>query len=153
MRIWKLALFTVFATALSVPALAQADGEAALSAEKSEQYGSYLTDGQGRTLYLFTSDQPGTGDSQPQSNCYDNCASAWPPYTIEGQPQVGEGLDPALVGTLERDDGSTQLTYGGWPLYYFIKDQAAGDINGQDVHGFDGEWYLVSPDGSKNDAE
>lgn len=152
MPVRTLALFTVLA-ALSAPALAQSDGDAVLSVANSDQYGRYLTDGQGRTLYLFTKDQPGEGDSAATSNCHDDCAGAWPPHTAEGEPQVGEGLDQEKVGTLERDDGATQLTYGGWPLYRFVKDQAAGDVNGQDVHGFDGEWYLLSPDGSKNDAE
>lgn len=153
MPVWKLALFTAVATAISASALAQADGDTALSVEQSDQYGSYLADGQGRTLYLFTRDQRGEGDNQAKSQCHDECAEAWPPHTVEGEPQAGEGLDQELMGSIEREDGTTQLTYGGWPLYRFVKDQAAGDVNGQDVHGFDGEWYLVSPDGSKNEAE
>ena len=32
---------------------------------------------------------------------------------------------------MERDDGSTQTTYGGWPLYYFAAD-TAGDLSGQE---------------------
>ena len=153
MQVWKLALATTFATAFALPALAQSSGDTALSVEKSDQYDSYLSDSQGRTLYLFTKDEQGEGDSQAKSNCQDKCAEVWPPHTVEGEPQVGEGLDQELVSTIEREDGSTQLTYGGWPLYRFAKDQAAGDVNGQDVHGFDGEWYLLSPDGNKNDAE
>lgn len=40
-----------------------------------------------------------------------------------------------------------ELTYGGWPLYYFEKDRGSGTARGQDVHGFGAEWYLVTPSG------
>ena len=42
-----------------------------------------------------------------------------------------------------------QVTYNGWPLYYFIKDKAPGDTMGQDVKGFGAEWYLVMPSGKE----
>ena len=45
------------------------------------------------------------------------------------------------LGTIEREDGGTQVTYNGWPLYYFAFDNTAGDTNGQDS--FD-VWYVVS---------
>ncbi len=54
-----------------------------------------------------------------------------------------------LIGTFERDDGKMQVTYGGWPLYHFVRDKAPGDTNGQDVEGFGAEWYLVSPSGEE----
>ena len=57
---------------------------------------------------------------------------------------AGEGVDATLLGTITRDDGSTQVTYNGWPLYYFHEDAAAGDTNGQ---GLGGVWFLVSPEG------
>jgi len=57
---------------------------------------------------------------------------------------AGEGIDESLLGTVERDDGSTQTTYGGWPLYYFAADTAPGDLNGQGV----GEnWFVIDPSG------
>jgi predicted lipoprotein with Yx(FWY)xxD motif len=37
-----------------------------------------------------------------------------------------------------------QVTYNGWPLYYFSGDSAAGSTNGQ---GHDNEWFLVAPSG------
>jgi predicted lipoprotein with Yx(FWY)xxD motif len=57
---------------------------------------------------------------------------------------AGEGVDATLLGTITRDDGSTQVTYNGWPLYYFHEDAAPGDTNGQGVGGV---WFLVSPEG------
>ena len=51
-----------------------------------------------------------TKDTENTSNCYDDCAAAWPPVLSEGEPTLGEGLDAALVGTTERTDGAAQVT-------------------------------------------
>ena len=50
------------------------------------------------------------------------------------------------MGTTARTDGTTQVTYNGWPLYYWIKDQKPGDATGQDVGGV---WYVLSPTGEE----
>jgi len=122
-----------------------ADGAAADDAEVTlavadSPLGDHLVDGEGNTLYLFTDDSDGT------STCTDGCLEAWPALTVEGDPDWGEGVDGDLVDTIEReDDGSTQVTYDGMPLYTFASDEAPGDVDGQasgDV------WYVVAPDGS-----
>lgn len=102
--------------------------------------GAHLVDGAGLTLYLFDNDEPGV------SNCTDDCLASWPPLTVDGDPAVGDGVDGALVGTIEReDDGSTQVTYDGMPLYFWAGDAAPGDVNGQGVNDV---WWVVAPDGS-----
>jgi predicted lipoprotein with Yx(FWY)xxD motif len=101
--------------------------------------GTFLTDGDGRTLYLFTPDSPGV------STCTDACLQVWPALVTDGAPQASGMADPALLGTLVRDDGSIQVTYAGWPLYRFAGDTDPGDVNGQ---GVDGVWFLIAPDGS-----
>lgn len=111
-----------------------------------DEFGDYLTDGRMRALYMFTADEQGTDDSDPVSNCSDGCLEAWPPLTIEGEPQVGPAAEPDMVGELERDDGTTQVTYNGWPLYYYAEDEP-GDTSGHDVEGGGGEWYLLNPQG------
>lgn len=98
--------------------------------------GSILVDGDGNTLYLFTPDEQG------ESVCYDGCATAWPPLVDEFT--AGDGIDATLLGTAPRTDGTNQLTYNGWPLYYFANDAAAGDVNGQGVNDV---WYVLSPTG------
>ena len=60
------------------------------------------------------------------------------------EAMAGEGVDSTLLGTITRDDGTTQVTYNGWPLYYFAGDTAASDTAGQ---GLGGVWFLVSPTG------
>ena len=57
---------------------------------------------------------------------------------------AGEGADTALIDVIERDDGSSQLTYNDQPLYYFAEDEGPGDVNGQAAGD---AWYLVSPSG------
>jgi len=98
--------------------------------------GSVIVDSEGNVLYLFTP------DNQGDSVCYDQCAEAWPPLT--GTVTAGDGLDPALLGTAPRTDGDDQVTYNGWPLYYFFQDAAPGDTNGQGVNDV---WYVLDAAG------
>jgi superoxide dismutase, Cu-Zn family len=119
----------------------EADAEeqrATVQVAEHETYGEYLTDGEGRALYLFLNDEQG------ESVCYDQCAQNWPPLLTTEDAEAGEGVDGDLLGTIERQDGSLQVTYNDWPLYYFINDAEPGDVSGQGV----GEaWYLVSLEG------
>lgn len=115
---------------------------AAVVAVASADAGEILVDGEGRSLYRFLNDT-----EQGASTCVDACLDNWP--ILEGEAQAGEGADGAALGTLTRNDGATQVTYDGWPLYYFAGDSAAGDTNGQGVGDV---WYLVAPDGSTVDA-
>src|SRR6185369_7267950 len=52
----------------------------------------------------------------------------------------------SLLGTTTRKDGATQVTYNSWPLYYYEKDKAPGDVTGQDVGGV---WFVLSAAGDK----
>jgi predicted lipoprotein with Yx(FWY)xxD motif len=100
--------------------------------------GTILTDSDGNTLYVFFADADG------ESTCYDECADNWPAFVTEGDPAAGRRIDASLLGTTERTDGSIQVTYAGWPLYYFAGDEQPGDTNGQDVGDV---WYVIAPDG------
>lgn len=93
-------------------------------------------DGRGVTLYVFTRDEQGA------SVCYEECAAAWPALT--GGVEASDGVDPAKLGTVARDDGPRQVTYNGRPLYYFAGDESPGDIKGQ---GLNDVWFAVSPTG------
>lgn len=100
--------------------------------------GEILVDAEGRTLYMFDQDQRGA------STCYEGCEPNWPPLVVDSEPVAGAGVDQALLGTVEREDGSQQVTYADWPLYYYAQDSAAGDLNGQSV---DGVWWVLGPTG------
>lgn len=107
---------------------------------QNDALGSFLVDDKGMTLYLFTKDTPNT------SNCYDKCATAWPPLITTGNPVAGDGIDASLLSTTTRTDGSVQVTYNGWPLYYYEKDKVPGDVTGQDVGDV---WFVISPAGDQ----
>ena len=109
---------------------------------KDDKLGSFLVDDKGMTLYLYTKDVPNT------SNCYDKCATAWPPLLTTGNPVAGDGVVASKFGTTTRKEGTTQVTYNGWPLYYYVKDTKPGDVIGQDVGSV---WYVISPAGEEID--
>jgi predicted lipoprotein with Yx(FWY)xxD motif len=119
------------AAGLLLSTLALADGGPAVG--QKEGLGRFLTDGTGRTLYLFKKDTPG------QSACQGECLAKWPAYLAEGAPV---GLDAKDFATITRPDGKKQTTYKGQPLYYFAADQASGDAKGQGVKEV---WYVVAP--------
>ncbi|MEJ6392119.1 hypothetical protein V8J82_02565 [Gymnodinialimonas sp. 2305UL16-5] len=81
------------------------------------------------TLYTFTQDAPN------QSNCYDNCASAWPPFLAADTAQP-EGA----LGIVTRRDGARQWALNGQPLYFWQGDAAPGDVTG---HGVGGVWFVA----------
>lgn len=114
-----------------------------LKVTDQEPYGAYLVDANGSSLYLFMGDS-----AKNVSNCYSECAEAWPPLLSKEGLETGEGLEEAMVSTITRREGSSQVTYNGWPLYYYAKDQAPGQTKGQDTSSFGAEWYLISPEGT-----
>lgn len=121
---------------------AAAGGSATTVETHASPLGTYLTDGSGRTVYVFAAD---TGAS---STCTGACATEWPPVTTDGSATAKGKVDAGSLGTTTRDDGSTQVTYMGHPLYYFADDDSAGDMNGQGEDDFGGLWSVVGPDGS-----
>lgn len=101
--------------------------------------GSVLVDGAGLTLYGFLPDE-----AAGLPTCTDACATTWPAAVVDGEPEVGEGIEASLITTVEAADGGSQLKAGKWPLYTFSGDAAPGDVNGQ---GSGGSWFVVGADG------
>ncbi len=107
-----------------------------LKVSQDPAVGSFLTDAEGNTLYLFTPDTtPG------ESTCYDDCAAAWPPLAPAEGMTLPAGV-PGELTTIERTDGTQMVAYNGIPLYYFVRDEQPGDVNGQGVGGV---WFIVPP--------
>jgi predicted lipoprotein with Yx(FWY)xxD motif len=109
---------------------------------KSGSAGTYLTDGSGRAVYLWTK------DGMNKSECSGACASAWPPVPASGTMTASGGAVSADLSSITRSDGSKQLTYDGHPLYYFSGDSGPGTTNGQGSDGFGAKWWLVSTSGA-----
>lgn len=105
--------------------------------------GEIVTDGKGFTLYMYAPDHRGP------SQCYGFCAQQWPPLVLPRgvtRPKAGDGVLVSLLGTVRRANGQLQETYGGWPLYLWIRDSSPGQATGQadDM----GLWYTVSVTGA-----
>ncbi|MGG1550881.1 hypothetical protein [Paenibacillus ferrarius] len=104
---------------------------------QSEAAGSYLTDEKGMTLYYFSKDV-----ADPNA-CTGQCLANWPVYSsdrliVPAQFQASDFSD------FTRTDGKKQVTYKGWPLYFFVKDTKPGDTLGNNVNQV---WFTVQPSG------
>ena len=139
---------TLLAGLLLVSALAVAQEAATVKVAENADHGKYLTDANGRSLYLFEADTRAEGDAKAKVTCKEKCLNRWPPYHTQGEPKAGAMADAAKLGTVEHE-GEMMVTYNGWPLYYFIEDQAPGDTKGHDIEEFGAEWYLLTPEGQK----
>ena len=117
-----------------------AQAAATLTVRKT-RFGTVLFDGRGRVLYGFTRDRRGG-----PSRCYGACAEAWPVYFAGRTLRAGKGVKRSLLGTTRRRDGRRQVTYNGWPLYYYV-DDGVGQILCQNVDEFGGLWLVVRPGG------
>jgi predicted lipoprotein with Yx(FWY)xxD motif len=94
---------------------------------KSTTLGNVLTDGYGKTLYFFSKDVAGT------SLCESGCTTSWPIFSVDNL-RLDVGLTATDFASITRADGKKQVTYKGWPLYYFSGDVAAGDVKGENVN-------------------
>jgi predicted lipoprotein with Yx(FWY)xxD motif len=103
--------------------------------------GEIVVDADGYTLYRFDKDTP----KPPKSNCSLDCIMKWPPLIHTSDLRI-EGIDQALVGTVQRDNLTRQVTIGGWPVYRYGGDLAPGQANGQ---GVGNAWFAITPQGRK----
>lgn len=131
--------------AQATPTIAAPEHVTLITAKAS--FGSYLTDSSGRALYMWDADRGGT------PTCYDDCAAEWPPVTVSGDVTAGPGVQKSLISEVKRTDGAEQVTYGGWPLYFYRPDVHPGDLSGQGNTGFGAVWWVVAPDGTPLPSE
>jgi predicted lipoprotein with Yx(FWY)xxD motif len=134
-----LALFVAFAS-LAAPAADDTAARGRTIKAVQSQFGSIVGDGRGQAVYVFDKERAG------RSECYGDCARAWPPVLTRGRPVAGKGVRGRLLGTVRRRGGSRQVTYRGRPLYYYV-DDAPGRVLCHDVREFGGLWLVIRPDG------
>jgi len=103
--------------------------------QSSADWGQYLTDSKGLSLYFFSKDIDGL------SHCTDTCLKNWTAFYAP-QIKVSVALDSGDFGQIIRSDGQKQTTFHGWPLYYYIGDKKPGDDKGE---GLNNIWYLAKP--------
>ena len=79
-------------------------------------------------MTVYTPKTP--AETKGNLKCTGSCLSFWLPVTASSAHLTSSGL-PGKIGTIHRsDDGKTQLTYNGKPLYTFRLDTAAGQAHG-----------------------
>jgi predicted lipoprotein with Yx(FWY)xxD motif len=108
---------------------------------RNTRFGRILFDGRDRVLYGFTRDKRGG-----KSTCYGACAAAWPVYFSKGRVKAMSGVRQSMIGTVRRRNGRLQVTYNGWPLYYYAHE-GPRQVKCQNVDSFGGLWLVVRPNG------
>lgn len=118
--------------AASQPAATEAAGGAVVVASASTASGTVLVGPTGMTLYTKS------GDTATSSTCSGGCLAAWPALTVPsgGTASAGTGVTGAIATFTRADDGTTQVTYNGKPLYYWASDTKPGDVTGDGIGGF-----------------
>jgi predicted lipoprotein with Yx(FWY)xxD motif len=122
---------TLSLSALTLAALLAAGSASA--ADPATAKNGMLAGDKGMTLYTFDKDTANSG----KSVCNGQCAKNWPPL-------MATASDKAMGNwtVVSRDDGTKQWAYKGAPLYYWVKDKAAGDMTGDGVGGV---WHTAKP--------
>jgi predicted lipoprotein with Yx(FWY)xxD motif len=92
-----------------------------------------LTTTKGRTLYSLSAETNG------KFICTASCLSTWHPLVV---PAGVKPKGPVALGTIERPDGRTQVTFKGRPLYSFGGDSRTGDVNGEGIKDV-GTWHAA----------
>lgn len=111
-------------------------GSDELSTRTISGVGTVLQAPSGLTLYHLTTDAKG------KVTCTGNCAATWPPLIASSGKLPAASPDvTGHLGTVERPDGSTQVTFDGMPLYTYSGDSGPGQANGQ---GIGGVWFAVT---------
>jgi predicted lipoprotein with Yx(FWY)xxD motif len=109
---------------------------------KQTSAGRALVDASGRTLYLFVGDRPNLSRLSAAGR------AVWPPFTAATRPTASGGALSTEIGTIAAPSGSSQITYNGHPLYYYVGDRSSGQTAGQGLNEFGAGWYVVSSAGA-----
>jgi predicted lipoprotein with Yx(FWY)xxD motif len=130
--------------AQTAPATAAAKKPSITIGVASSKLGNIMVDDKGLSLYMFTP------DARNVSVCEGQCLVAWPPIMLGKDDTLADvelkgDLRRSLLGVAMRENGTRQVTYNGWPLYYWFRDAKAGDVLGQWVGNV---WFVLSPDGA-----
>ena len=124
----------------------EGSGGVELYAVQTGALGVVVTDGEGRVLYGSHQD----ANNPPTSRCTAACAQEWLPVVVPpGQEPELLGVNADKVGRVTRDDGGSQLTLGGWPVYVNKNDNGELATAAPDAHG---AWFVMTPQGAKKEV-
>lgn len=106
------------------------------------EFGTMLFNEKKQAIYIWEVEK----SEKPE--CYGDCAAAWPPVLTDGKPQAAGSVNSGLLGTTERTDGTTQVTYNGHPLYYYAHE-GPGEVKCHNVSTHGGLWWVIQPNGNR----
>jgi predicted lipoprotein with Yx(FWY)xxD motif len=109
-----------------------------LKVSQNASWGPTLALKNGDTVYAFSK------DARNKSDCTGQCAVDWPPVLLSTGLQKPDGVGVKSFGVIMRSNGTHQVTYEGIPLYRFIGDKQAGQVNGN-ITAFEGHWWSINP--------
>jgi predicted lipoprotein with Yx(FWY)xxD motif len=118
-----------------------------ISSRQVSGVGTVLTDQSGKTLYTPEQEANGT------IKCTGSCLSFWFPVTVaNGGTPHADGTLAGKLGSVQRPDGTSQVTYNGEPLYTFKLDSGPGQAHGNDfTDSFGGQsfvWHAATASGT-----
>lgn len=139
----RLALLLGTLTIAAVPLAAPAGASAATVELRNTSFGEILTDSNGMTLFVFSTDH------KMMDTCFPimHCTSVWPPLTVEGETTAGPGIDTTKLGTIALPDGSHQVTYKKHPLYGYVGNVEPGETSYINQIAFGGYWRAINAKG------
>lgn len=100
----------------------------------------YAVDGNARAVYVLEGTQ-----GPDLSRCSEECMKYWQPVPA-GILLAAQYIDPAKMGTVASAKGP-QMTYFGWPLYYYYQDKPLTDPRGHRLSDKWGTWSLICQSG------
>jgi predicted lipoprotein with Yx(FWY)xxD motif len=112
--------------------------------------GDVLVDGKGRTLYMSDQEMSSKGKILCSTG---DCTAIWTPLTVAaGQKPTAPSSVMSMLATVKRPDGTSQVSFGGAPLYTFSFDHKAGDVGGNgekdSFAGTDFTWHAATANGA-----
>lgn len=108
------------------------------------EFGTMLFNEAKQAIYIWEVEE------SSKAECYGDCAVAWPPVLTDGSPQAAGSVNAELLGTTQRTDGTTQVTYNGHPLYYYAHE-SAGEVKCHNIRTHGGLWWVIQPNGNRAD--
>ncbi|MQA80896.1 MAG: hypothetical protein GEV10_20840 [Streptosporangiales bacterium] len=140
------------ATALGVLAACGSGGQVGspddvVSAKDVSGIEQVLVDSKGMTLYVAEQ------EASRKIACTDSCLALWEPLTVSEGTTLSsdDGLTSSLSTVQRPDNGDTQVTYRGYPLYTFTEDSGAGELAGDNVTdefgGTSFTWHAMTMEG------
>jgi predicted lipoprotein with Yx(FWY)xxD motif len=104
-----------------------------VSTTKNTNFGTILVSG--KALYTLKASK---------TACSTSCLKIWPALMLPKgvtKATAGTGVNASKLGTVKRG-GALQVTYAGKPLYRFVEDTSASQVNGNITDTW-GKWSVV----------